>query len=105
MAGNVIPLDLFKVTYGNDLRYGFMSITWSVIADIDRESEKYRWMGATRFTYTGSNFLPLVICSGLTKALSAQNKRGKIKYLPDRQGIAALEGGDKWVEVDDEVLR
>jgi sphingosine kinase len=63
--GSARPMDLFRVTQGADVppdpaiptpygpvRYGFLSVEWCVIADVDIDSEKYRWMGGARFTFT-----------------------------------------------------
>mmetsp|Transcript_4333 Transcript_4333/g.6069 ORF Transcript_4333/g.6069 Transcript_4333/m.6069 type:complete len:549 (+) Transcript_4333:683-2329(+) len=55
IKAHVHPLDLWSVLYANGEQraYTFLSLTWSTVAEIDKESEKYRWMGNARFTFTG----------------------------------------------------
>ncbi|KAJ1673111.1 hypothetical protein EV182_005866, partial [Spiromyces aspiralis] len=48
------PLDVMSVKYGNSYtEFCFLSITWGIIADIDIESERFRWAGAARFDLYG----------------------------------------------------
>eukprot|EP01063_Lacrimia_lanifica_P034351 TRINITY_DN6331_c0_g1_i1.p1 TRINITY_DN6331_c0_g1~~TRINITY_DN6331_c0_g1_i1.p1 ORF type:complete len:434 (+),score=138.18 TRINITY_DN6331_c0_g1_i1:33-1334(+) len=49
LRGRTRPLDLFKFTQGMDTRYGVLSVTSSLIADIDIDSEMCRCCGASRF--------------------------------------------------------
>ncbi|XP_055343587.1 sphingosine kinase 2-like [Paramacrobiotus metropolitanus] len=44
------PLDIVYLETPWYSRYGFLSVCWGLIADIDIESEKYRNLGETRFT-------------------------------------------------------
>lgn len=50
----VQPLDLFSYRYlshgVDDVKYGFLEVMWTLIADIDIESERIRWAGNLRFT-------------------------------------------------------
>jgi len=43
---NVVPMDLAIVDTSDGQRlFSFLSIEWAVIADVDCESEKYRFLG------------------------------------------------------------
>lgn len=52
IKGATRPFDLFAVRYMNSpekkTRYGFLEILWALVADIDLESDKIRWLGPTR---------------------------------------------------------
>eukprot|EP00760_Papus_ankaliazontas_P029609 PhM_4_TR4313/c0_g1_i1/m.16240/K04718/SPHK; sphingosine kinase len=53
-----IAFDCFRCTTQTKsgeqkVQYGFLSLTHSVVADVDIESDKWRWMGSVRFTIKG----------------------------------------------------
>lgn len=51
LKGYTRPIDLFSVAqYNTPLTYGFLSVGWASISDIDLESERYRYCGGFRFT-------------------------------------------------------
>jgi len=53
--GETKMFDLMEIespSYPNKI-YSFLSITWGIIADIDLESEKFRYCGSARFTVYG----------------------------------------------------
>ena len=45
IKGNTAPLDVWSVIQGSHTYYSLLNITWNLIANIDVESERYRWMG------------------------------------------------------------
>ncbi|KAI9910883.1 hypothetical protein PsorP6_011129 [Peronosclerospora sorghi] len=48
--GRVQDLDLFSATNSSDkVMYGFLSLEWAFIADVDIKSERYRFFGGMRF--------------------------------------------------------
>ena len=55
LKNSLRPLDLWEVRFGNrdesvpNKTVSFLSFSWGLIADVDLESEKWRWMGALRF--------------------------------------------------------
>jgi diacylglycerol kinase family enzyme len=54
LKGQPRPLDLMSVRQeGEPLVWSFLLFMWGLIADIDIESEKYRWAGDARFTLSG----------------------------------------------------
>ena len=46
----VVPMDLVLVQTPSKQSYSFLSLTWGLVADVDFESEKYRYLGEMRFT-------------------------------------------------------
>jgi sphingosine kinase len=66
-------LDLFRVWQDGVVipRIGFLLVHHGLIADIDIESEKYRWAGSARFTF-----------SGLQRILNLRKYPVKMWYLP-----------------------
>lgn len=101
------PLDLFafKQLARNDLpiKYGFLEVMWSLIADVDIESEKVRWAGSFRFTlwaiirlfklrkYKGKLFLK-------TKNINSKDDSGSL--LSTINNINALKLVENWEFVD-----
>ncbi|KJE88409.1 diacylglycerol kinase, partial [Capsaspora owczarzaki ATCC 30864] len=72
IKGHTRPLDVMACHQpGIGLRYAFLGIYWGLIADVDIESEKYRWAGAARFT-----------AAFIGRVLSMRRYAGKITYLP-----------------------
>ncbi|XP_074926617.1 sphingosine kinase 2 [Chelonoidis abingdonii] len=66
----VTPLDLVAVTTASGARcFSCLSVAWGFVSDVDIESEKYRHMGAARFTL------------GTPCALPPCNHRGRL-HLP-----------------------
>jgi sphingosine kinase len=53
IRGRRTPLDLVKVTTRSNTFYSFLSIGWGLLADMDIESERLRFMGGFRFTVYG----------------------------------------------------
>ncbi|KAL3341126.1 hypothetical protein AABB24_025602 [Solanum stoloniferum] len=50
-AGNKQSLDVATITQGQNRFFSVLMLAWGLIADIDIESEKYRWMGSARIDY------------------------------------------------------
>lgn len=50
LKGQPLKTDLFSFTQGDRRRISFMSQTIGLAADIDIETERFRWMGDIRFT-------------------------------------------------------
>ncbi|XP_028395573.1 sphingosine kinase 2-like [Dendronephthya gigantea] len=72
LTGVKCPLDIIKTQTSNPQPcYSFLAIAYGIGADVDIESEKYRFMGEYRF-----NFM------GLKKIFQKQIFSGKLWYLP-----------------------
>lgn len=73
-------MDLVSIHLSSSPRlFSFLSLAWGFIADVDIESEKYRHIGAVRFTI-----------GTLVRLASLRVYRGKLSYLPateDSQGV------------------
>ncbi|XP_071796923.1 sphingosine kinase 1-like [Asterias amurensis] len=69
--GGVQPIDVVTIVTPIRRIYSFLAITWGIIADIDIESERFRWMGKPRFT------VGVVI-----RILNMRRYRGSISFLP-----------------------
>ncbi|XP_073708756.1 sphingosine kinase 1-like [Garra rufa] len=70
--GLVSRLDLTSVYLASSQRlFSFLSLAWGFVADVDIESEKYRHVGAARFTV-----------GTLVRLASLRVYRGKLAYLP-----------------------
>jgi diacylglycerol kinase family enzyme len=70
--GHARPLDLFTVQQPQEpMRYGFLSLSWGIVADADFESEKWRCCGGARFTM-----------SGLERILCLRKYEAVLQFLP-----------------------
>jgi sphingosine kinase len=68
---NACPLDL--VTFqlcSNKLVHSFLEFEWAIVADIDLESEKYRFLGGLRFTV-----------SAIKRIINLRVYRGRLTFL------------------------
>jgi sphingosine kinase len=72
VRGRTKSCDLFSVeSEAFKKRVGFLSLCYGIIADIDIESEKLRYMGEARFTVYA-----------LQRIASLRTYRAKLWYLP-----------------------
>ncbi|XP_037546529.1 sphingosine kinase 1 [Nematolebias whitei] len=70
--GLVSRMDLVSIHLSSGPRlFSFLSLAWGFVADVDVESEKYRHLGAARFTV-----------GTLVRLASLRVYRGKLAYLP-----------------------
>lgn len=70
--GLVSPMDLVSVHLTCSPRvFSFLSLAWGFVADVDIESEKYRPVGAARFTV-----------GTLVRLVSLRVYKGRLAYLP-----------------------
>jgi len=61
--------------------FSFLSLAWGFVADVDIESEKYRHVGAARFTV-----------GTLVRLASLRTYKGKLAYLPAKKDHSSEEG-------------
>lgn len=64
-------MDIFSVYQGGKILYSHLNITWGLIADIDIESERFRYLGMARVTV-----------AALLRIMNLRSYRGDIYYLP-----------------------
>ena len=100
LTGRPVPLDVLSLTTANRRMYGFLSIAWGMISDIDIETEKYRKLGSARFTV---GFVQRVTAlrryQGILSYLPAQEKSPEmcdVASIPTETSTRAVGlGGDK----------
>ena len=66
-------MDLFSCHNSKGTVYGFLSLTWGLLSDVDIESEKYRFLGPLRF-----------LLVGVQRILSLRHYHGTFYYLPEQ---------------------
>lgn len=72
VKGHTKPLDIISCFQaGQNVRYGFLGVYWGLIADVDIESERFRWAGAARFP-----------AAFVARVLNLRAYKGKLSYLP-----------------------
>ena len=105
-------MDLVNIQLPNQVRmYSFLSVAWGLIADVDYESERLRWMGGTRFViYTllriaseyGLLFLYIrsrlnialthsIVIFAIAKPQGNHEKTEQGSMIYDRKGIATTK--------------
>lgn len=73
------PMDLLRVEQREaPPRVAFLMLAWGLVADIDFDSERNRWMGGARFTY-----------EGVRRVLSRRRYAARLAYVPASGGAAA----------------
>lgn len=94
-------VDLFKVSYNLNTEYSFLSQTWTMISDIDIDTEWLRWMGDLRFFWGILKFL-----------FKNKSVRGRLKYkltdkiYEEKEGDFTLfcASNTKWITNDFKLL-
>ncbi|XP_030276492.1 sphingosine kinase 2-like isoform X2 [Sparus aurata] len=80
--GLVSRMDLVSIHLPSSPRlFSFLSLAWGFVADVDIESEKYRHVGAARFTV-----------GTLVRLASLRVYKGKLAYLPATEEYNRDEG-------------
>uniref|UniRef100_A0A0E0ALF4 DAGKc domain-containing protein n=1 Tax=Oryza glumipatula TaxID=40148 RepID=A0A0E0ALF4_9ORYZ len=70
-AGHKRPLDVTSVVQGKTRFFSVLMLTWGLVADIDIESEKYRWMGSARLDFYS-----------LLRVVSLRRYNGRVLFVP-----------------------
>ena len=71
IKNNSKMIDLFKITYNNKTEYSFLAQTWTMISDIDIDTEWLRWIGDLRYYWGILKFL-----------FKNKSTYGKLEYKP-----------------------
>ncbi|KAJ3674924.1 hypothetical protein LUZ60_005540 [Juncus effusus] len=71
IRGHKRSLDVASVVQGSKKFFSVLLLTWGLVADIDIESEKYRWMGSVRFDFYS-----------VLRILDLRKYNGKIEFVP-----------------------
>ncbi|KAJ1551663.1 hypothetical protein HK096_005382 [Nowakowskiella sp. JEL0078] len=79
-------LSTISIIKGSRTMYSHLSITWGLLADLDIESDAYRWMGKERFTV-----------AGVVRLVNFRTYRGSIYAIPvgENDLLAASKGTSK----------
>ncbi|XP_069510783.1 sphingosine kinase 1 [Ambystoma mexicanum] len=93
--GLVSPMDLVSITTSSGKRiFSFLSVAWGFVSDVDIESEKYRMLGAMRFSIgTAIRLAALRIYKGRLAYLPAEEPSASVSArTPDQLIPAAAKG-------------
>ncbi|ONM24348.1 Sphingosine kinase 1 [Zea mays] len=71
IRGHKRALDVTSVVQGKARFFSVLMLTWGLVADVDIESEKYRWMGSARLDF----YL-------LLRILNLRRYNGRILFVP-----------------------
>ncbi|KAM6585040.1 hypothetical protein CsatB_012042 [Cannabis sativa] len=71
IRGHKRSLDVTTIFQGDTKYFSVLMLAWGLIADIDIESEKYRWMGSARLDFYA-----------LQRILSLRQYNGRISFVP-----------------------
>lgn len=90
VKGKPHPVDIYTVNQeGHDTKFGFLSLGWGLISDVDFESEKWRCCGGARFTWTG-----------IIRACCLRQYRARIQFLPAKEVPTKQRPGKKRGKLD-----
>lgn len=71
IRGNLMDLDICSLITPTEKLYAFLSVTWGLVSDVDIESERYRFLGETRF-----------LIGTIARIIGLRMYRGRLSYLP-----------------------
>ncbi|XP_078148932.1 sphingosine kinase 2-like isoform X2 [Carex rostrata] len=71
IRGHKCSLDVASIVQGEKMLFSVLLLTWGLVADIDIESEKLRWMGNTR-----------IEIYSLLRIFGLRRYNGKIRFVP-----------------------
>ncbi|XP_003729077.2 sphingosine kinase 2 [Strongylocentrotus purpuratus] len=71
VKGKVNPKDMVQIQTQNETVLSFLSVAWGILADIDIESERFRFLGATRFQ-----------AQAVQRIMFLRKNPGRLSFLP-----------------------
>ncbi|KAK0578307.1 hypothetical protein LWI29_008386 [Acer saccharum] len=71
IRGHKRLLDVATISQGETKFYSILMLAWGLVADIDIESEKYRWMGSARLDFYA-----------LLRIFSLRHYSGRVSFVP-----------------------
>ena len=84
LNGKTTPLDIFSYYQPNHgISFSHLSVVWGLIADLDTESEAYRWLGSERFTV-----------AALIRLIKFRTYTGTLYILPIESSNSSLDSKD-----------
>jgi hypothetical protein len=93
--GFTVPFDVFGIVQNGRRMYSHLGAYFGIFADVDIESDKYRWAGPTRFTM-----------SAIARIINLRKPRARLWFLPGTvPKVCACSVADSWaVAGADEVI-
>uniref|UniRef100_M4DWK1 DAGKc domain-containing protein n=1 Tax=Brassica campestris TaxID=3711 RepID=M4DWK1_BRACM len=71
IRGHTRSLDVATISQGNTKFFSVLMLAWGLVADIDIESEKFRWMGSARMDFYA-----------IQRIISLRQYNGRVLFLP-----------------------
>ncbi|XP_042483538.1 sphingosine kinase 2-like isoform X2 [Macadamia integrifolia] len=71
IRGHRVSLDVATILQGETKFFSVLMLAWGLVADIDIESEQYRWMGSTRLDFYA-----------LLRIMRLRKYSGRISFVP-----------------------
>ncbi|CAG7898041.1 hypothetical protein HID58_029580 [Brassica napus] len=71
IRGHTRSLDVATISQGNTKFFSVLMLAWGLVADIDIESEKFRWMGSARMDFYA-----------VQRIISLRQYNGRVLFLP-----------------------
>lgn len=104
------PIDLVSIQlFDGSFLNSFMNVEWAIVADVDSESEQFRFLGGLRFLVqfliriisilTIFKSVILNICFNLSFRQDLRVYRGRISFLPAESGIGAIKLKNKNITI------
>ncbi|XAR66392.1 Sphinganine kinase [Bertholletia excelsa] len=91
IRGNKRSLDVATILQGEQRFFSVLMLAWGLVADIDIESEKYRWMGAARIDFYA-----------VQRILRLRKYNGCISFVPapgfETYGEPSIQKGDYMID-------
>ncbi|PIN10829.1 Sphingosine kinase, involved in sphingolipid metabolism [Handroanthus impetiginosus] len=116
IRGHKCSLDIATITQGDTKFFSMLMLAWGLVADIDIESEKYRWMGSARIDfyavqrifglrkYNGSIlFVPASGYESYGESLDLENEiivEGESEIKPDDESVRTHEHSYQGPSID-----
>ncbi|KAE9461798.1 hypothetical protein C3L33_06291, partial [Rhododendron williamsianum] len=98
IRGKRCSLDVATISQGETRFFSVLTLAWGLVADIDIESEKYRWMGSARLDFYVIDLMKLTVLlpcevlfnvlkmktalKGLQRIFHLRKYNGRISFVP-----------------------
>ena len=104
LKGKKHPMDLFSAQTAKETMYGFLSVSWGLVSDVDIESEKFRKLGPLRFTVGAlQRIMGLRHYQGTFYYLPADDTSGNIMERENEQVNGHLRSGSDTTDASDTI--
>ncbi|ORX52158.1 hypothetical protein BCR36DRAFT_411605 [Piromyces finnis] len=76
IKGNVIPFDIIRASQGDKVFFGHLSLSWGIMADVDIQSDRFRFIGKYKYYLAGA-----------IRILFVNKYHGQLYYLPEDSNV------------------